>query len=105
MVSGGYEIKDPAAFDTFGGKLNELSDNVRGTGDLVGHMVADPGLFGILGGQIIGMAASIYCSGASQAFAKYGEALEKHKEKLDQAKKAYEAQEDGVSDSISRYQL
>ncbi|MEV4604113.1 hypothetical protein AB0K15_42955 [Amycolatopsis sp. NPDC049253] len=103
-MSAGYEIKDPAAFDTFGGKLNELSDNVRGAGDLVGHMVADPGLYGILGGQIIGMAASIYCSEAEQAFAKYGEALEKHKEKLDQAKKAYEAQENNAANSIPRFQ-
>lgn len=104
-MSGEYEVKDPGAFDAFGRKLNELSDNVRSTGDLVGHMIADPGLFGVLGGQIIGAAASKYCGDAKHAFDSYGETLEKHKEKLDNAKKAYQAQEDDVSDSMSRYQL
>lgn len=104
-MSGEYEVKDPGAFDTFGRKLNELSDHVHSTGDLVGHMVADPGLFGVLGGQIIGAAASKYCADARDAFAKYGETLAQHKEKLDKAKQAYEAQEHNASDSMSRYQL
>lgn len=103
MVSDGYGTKEPG-FDTFAGKLNELSDNVRATGDLIGHMVADPGLFGVLGGQLIGAAASKYCADTRDAFNTYGEALEKHKEKLNMAKEAYKAQEDHVSDTLSGFQ-
>ncbi|MEU3627812.1 hypothetical protein BS329_38955 [Amycolatopsis coloradensis] len=102
-MSGGQDIPASEAFDTFGRELNGLADNIRKTGDLVGHMVADPGLYGILMGQIIGAAASAYCGETREAFNKYGESLEKHKEKLDKAVKAYRAQDEHARDEISRY--
>lgn len=104
-MSDGYNIETIDAFKTFGDKLNDLSDNVRDTGSLMGDMVADPGLYGILFGQIIGVAASVYCAGSREAFENFGEAIERHKEKLDKAMKDYQGQEDHATESISRFQL
>ncbi|MEV7550257.1 hypothetical protein AB0N89_11585 [Amycolatopsis sp. NPDC089917] len=101
-MSGGQEIPASEAFDTFGKKLAGHADEVRQSGDLVGHMVADPGLYGILMGQIIGAAASAYCAETRDAFSKYGESLQKHKEKLDKAYKEYQANEDHAKEQISK---
>ncbi|KMS88762.1 hypothetical protein [Prauserella rugosa] len=105
MSGGGYSADDLQAFDDFGKKLSSLSDDVRGVGELVRGMAVDPGLFGILAGQIIGAAASDACRSAGDAIEDYGKTLEKHKDKLDKAKQTYEAEEEDVKAALSRYQL
>ncbi|MBK1785481.1 hypothetical protein [Prauserella cavernicola] len=104
-MNDGYRVDDEDAFDEFGKKLNQLADNTKSTGDLVGGMVADPGLFGVLAGQIIGAAASSACDMTGQAFDKYSEAIQKHKDKLDKTLETYQAQEDDVATRLSEYKV
>lgn len=104
-MSGGYGIEGLDAFDAFGRELDSVAANVRRTGELVNDMVADPGLWGIALGQVIGAAASKFCADAHDTFVTYGEAIDRHKDKLIEARNSYEEQEQAVVDSITRYQL
>ncbi|MBK1789214.1 hypothetical protein [Prauserella cavernicola] len=103
-MSGGFTADNPGeAFGEFGKKLDEVADNARETRNLLRGMVADPGLFGIFLGQIMGAAASAACDDSADGFDKFGEALEKHREKLDKAAKSYEEQDQSVKDEMSEF--
>ncbi|WP_197321100.1 hypothetical protein [Saccharomonospora sp. NB11] len=104
-MSSGHVIRDYSEFDEFSRTLDTLASDLRSTGDLVGSMVADPGLWGVLLGQVIGAAASKFCADARDALNDYGEAIELHKEKLDKARRLYEETDRQADESISRYQL
>ncbi|MBB3664740.1 MULTISPECIES: hypothetical protein [Prauserella salsuginis group] len=101
-MSGGYEVDDPEAFDVFGRHLDELADNLRGTAEMIGGCVADPGLFGAVG-QIFGLGATIHCGKARDQFTSYAGSIGTFREKLDKAKQTYRQQEEDVAGSIAEH--
>lgn len=101
-MSGGYEVDDPEAFDVFGTHLDELADNLRGTAEMIGSCVADPGLFGAVG-QLFGLGATLHCGKARDQFSSYADSIGALREKLDKAKQTYQQQEDDVATAITEH--
>ncbi|MBB4683858.1 hypothetical protein [Amycolatopsis jiangsuensis] len=101
-MSGGYSL-DPKALEKFGNHLDGLADNLRGSGEMIGGCVADPGIFGVVG-QLFGAGASLHCGKARDQLTSYADSVGKFRENLDKARKGYQDQEDDVTDSISKYQ-
>ncbi|MBB3051613.1 hypothetical protein FHS23_002642 [Prauserella isguenensis] len=101
-MSGGYEVDDPEAFEVFGKHLDDLADNLRGTAEMIGGCVADPGLFGVVG-QLFGLGATIHCGKAQSQLGSYADSIGTFREKLDKARQTYRQQEDDVAGSISEH--
>lgn len=101
-MSGGYDVDDPEAFNVFGRHLDDLATDLRGTGEMIGGCVADPGLFGAVG-QIFGLGATIHCGKARDQFNSYADSIGALREKLDKARETYRQQEDDVAGSISEH--
>ncbi|GAA1210996.1 hypothetical protein [Prauserella alba] len=103
-MSSGYEVDDPEAFDVFGRHLDQLADDLRGTAEMIGGCVADPGLFGAVG-QIFGLGATIHCGKARDQFTSYAASVGALREKLDKAKQTYLQQDEDVAGSISEHKV
>ncbi|EME64743.1 hypothetical protein H074_02367 [Amycolatopsis decaplanina DSM 44594] len=91
MVSG-FGVKTEA-LNEFAGHLDKLEDALRKSADMVGSCVADPGIFGIFGGQIYGAGASMHCGKARDHLNKYSENVQEFSDRVREAAKKYDANE------------
>ncbi|OXM49932.1 hypothetical protein CFP71_29485 [Amycolatopsis thailandensis] len=99
MVSG-FKVKteDMTAFATH---LDKLEDALKQSADMVGSCVADPGIFGIFGGQIYGAGASMHCGKARDHLNKYSENVKEFSDRVRDAAKKYNANEDETEKLIN----
>lgn len=70
--------------------LDQLEEALQKSADMVGSCVADPGIFGIMGGQIYGAGASMHCAKARDHLNKYSENVKEFSDKVNEAAKKYE---------------
>ncbi|MEU8414748.1 type VII secretion target [Amycolatopsis japonica] len=91
MVTG-FGVKTEAMTE-FAGHLDRLEDDLRKSADMVGSCVADPGIFGIFGGQIYGAGASMHCGKARDHLNKYSENVQEFSDRVREAAKQYNANE------------
>ncbi|UMP07459.1 type VII secretion target [Amycolatopsis sp. EV170708-02-1] len=91
MVTG-FGVKTEAMTE-FAGHLDQLEDALRKSADMVGSCVADPGIFGIFGGQIYGAGASMHCGKARDQLNKYSENVQEFSDRVREAAKQYNANE------------
>ncbi|OLZ54812.1 hypothetical protein BS330_19870 [Amycolatopsis keratiniphila subsp. nogabecina] len=92
MVTGfGVKTEDMTEFT---GHLGRLEDALRKSADMVGSCVADPGIFGIFGGQIYGAGASMHCGKARDQLNKYSENVQEFSDRVREAAKRYNANEE-----------
>ncbi|MER7864766.1 type VII secretion target [Amycolatopsis japonica] len=91
MVTG-FGVKTEAMTE-FAGHLDRLEDALRKSADMVGSCVADPGIFGIFGGQIYGAGASMHCGKARDQLNKYSENVQEFSDRVREAAKRYNANE------------
>ncbi|WP_235096639.1 type VII secretion target [Amycolatopsis decaplanina] len=88
----GFGVKTEA-LNEFAGHLDKLEDALRKSADMVGSCVADPGIFGIFGGQIYGAGASMHCGKARDHLNKYSENVQEFSDRVREAAKKYDANE------------
>ncbi|MFD5246521.1 hypothetical protein ACFWIW_18370 [Amycolatopsis sp. NPDC058340] len=91
MVTG-FGVKTEAMTE-FAGHLDKLEDALRKSAGMVGSCVADPGIFGIFGGQIYGAGASMHCGKARDQLNKYSENVQEFSDRVREAAKQYNANE------------
>ncbi|WP_245573347.1 type VII secretion target [Amycolatopsis benzoatilytica] len=91
------------AMGTFATHLDQLEESLQSSGDLVGSCVADPGIFGIFGGQIFGAGASMHCAKARDHLHDYSGNLKKFSDAVHDAAKKYaegdQAAESAITDA------
>ncbi len=90
MTGFGVKTEDLTEFT---GHLGRLEDALRKSADMVGSCVADPGIFGIFGGQIYGAGASMHCGKARDQLNKYSENVQEFSDRVREAAKQYNANE------------
>ncbi|ANN15508.1 hypothetical protein SD37_07445 [Amycolatopsis orientalis] len=91
MVSG-FDVTTEA-LKKYATHLDQLEEALQKSADMVGSCVADPGLFGIFGGQAYGAGASMHCAKARDQLHKYSENVQEFSDKVRDAAKKYEANE------------
>ncbi|WP_414939359.1 type VII secretion target [Amycolatopsis sp. cmx-11-51] len=91
-MSGGREVTTEALRE-FAKHLDRLEESLQKSADMVGSCVADPGLFGIFGGQAYGAGASMHCGKARDQLNEYAENMQKFSDKMHEAAKLYESNE------------
>ncbi|SDU65719.1 hypothetical protein [Amycolatopsis keratiniphila] len=91
MTGFGVKTEDMTEFT---GHLGRLEDALRKSADMVGSCVADPGIFGIFGGQIYGAGASMHCGKARDQLNKYSENVQEFSDRVREAAKRYNANEE-----------
>lgn len=99
-MSDGYEV-DVEKLKTFSKHLSDMHDDLKSAGDQVGGVVGDPGIFGILGGQLFGAAASAYCAQARDGFHGYAGTADEFAGRIDDTVKGYDTGEADVHDLFS----
>jgi hypothetical protein len=99
-VSDGYEVSSEK-LKAFSKHLSEMHDDLKSSGDQVGGVVGDPGIFGILGGQLCGAAASAYCAQARDGFHGYAGTADEFAGRIDDTVKGYDNTEVDVHDLLS----
>ncbi len=100
MTAGGFRV-DAAPLTTFSRHLDELENNLKNTGGLMKSMVADPGMFGIIG-QLFGAGASKWCAEAGDQLNTYAGTIGGFSDKVAEAAKAYESGEADTVETIVR---
>jgi hypothetical protein len=104
VVSDGFEV-DPEALHAFSTHLQELEDGVRKSASVVGGCVGDPGIFGIMCGQLYGAGASLHCNKAKDQLNTYADRLARYGDALDESIKEYEASDHEALNSISKVEV
>jgi hypothetical protein len=100
VTAGGFRV-DAAPLTTFSRHLDELESNLKSTGGLMASMVADVGMFGIVG-QLFAAGASKWCAEAGDQLNTYAGTIGEFAEKVTQAAKAYDSGEADTVDTIVR---
>lgn len=103
-MSEGFDVtKDD--LHKFSKHLRDLEDVVRESASRVGSCVGDPGIFGIMCGQLYGAGASLHCDKAKDQLNTYADRLVRYSEDLDAAIKEYEASDDEALSAISKVEV
>ncbi|MDT8911945.1 type VII secretion target [Amycolatopsis sp. PS_44_ISF1] len=89
------------AFDAFATHLDQLEEQLQKSADMVGSCVGDPGIFGIVAGQLYGAGASMHCGKARDHLHDYSAKVKDFSDKVRDAAKHYQEGDEAAKDAIT----
>lgn len=92
MSGSGFGV-DSAPLTDFGRHLDELTDNLKGTAEVVGGCVGDIGIFGLVG-QIFGAGVTLWCGKARDQLNQYSGTITEFADNVRDAAKAYDERDE-----------